>query len=52
MKTLFANVTAAGEIYAAVNEFRVIKNFQPPLSAPLSLKPLDSPHQSSHASVL
>ena len=52
MKTLFANITAAGEIYAAVNEFRVKKNFKPPLSAPLSLKPLDSPYPSPHASLL
>ena len=37
---------------AAVIEFRVIKNFKPPLSAPLSLKPLDSPHPSPHASLL
>ena len=52
MKTLFANITAAGEIYAAVIEFRVIKNFKPLLSATMSLKPLDSPHPSPHASLL
>ena len=52
MKTLFANITAAGETYAAVTEFRVIKNFKPPLSATLPIKPLAGPHPSPHASLL
>ena len=52
MKTLFANITAAGEMCAALIEFRVIKNFEPLLSATMSLKPLDSPHPSPHASLV
>ena len=52
MKTLFADITTAGETYAAVTEFRVIKNFKPLLSTTMSLKPLDSPHPSPHASLL
>ena len=52
MKTLFANITAAGEMCAALIEFRVKKNFKSPLSATLPIKPLDSPHPSPHASLL
>ena len=51
MKTLFGNIATVGEMCAAVTEFRVIKNFKPPLSTTLSLKPLDSPHPSPHASL-
>ena len=52
MKTLFANITAAGEMCAALIEFQVIKNLKPPLSATMSLEPLDSPHPSPHAGLL
>ena len=51
MRTLFADITAVGEMCAALTEFPVIKNFEPLLSATLSLKPSDSPHPSPHESL-